>query len=273
MKIEPNRLILNAKIALLLGALFVVSPSITVAQTATPVSGLPSPTAQTPGTEAAPQATLSEPQVSISSPPISTDPALSVAVMPAKEEKKGLAGAEDKVSDSVKALAKRMGNTDSITLDDLNSARQAVAKIDALIDIEKHLRELEKLRAERDDSAARSLSSALPASALSPFNSQAQVASALPLPMPSPVAMPAGIPQNPMSSLGDVTVSRITGSGGRFTAAVKTSDGQTKNVQVGDKLNGGTVSAITSSGVEINHNKSIKVYPVKNVPTVFGNTP
>jgi len=267
MRTAHKSLLLNTQLIAVAAILVAFSPAFGMAQTASPQDA---PATETTIAGQAPPAA----QPALATPPTNTvDPTIAAAAVPAKDEKKGLAGAEDKVSDSVKALSKRLSATENVTLDDLNSARQAVAKIEALIDIEKHLRELEKLRSDRDDSSARSISNSLPASALSPFNSQAQIASALPLPMPSPVAMPNNFPQNGMNSFGDVTVSRITGSDGRFTAAVKTADGQTKNVQVGDKLNGGTVSAITSSGVTVDQNKTIKVFKVKNVQTVFGDTP
>jgi len=187
-----------------------------------------------------------------------------------KDEKggKGFANAEDRLSDSVKGVVKHLGTTENVTLDDLNSARQAVAKIEALIDIEKRLNELEKLRSERE---GKSLMGAIPASALTAFpppqnQSQFQAPPSLP--------MPASVIQNPMLSANNLEVSRIVGSATHASAFIKMPDGQTKTVQVGDHLPEGTVVAITAAGVQLEQNNGTRhIVRVKNVDTVFGNSP
>jgi type IV pilus biogenesis protein PilP len=230
------------------------------AQTATPTAA-PPPSASAAVPDATPKIVLS---------PADIPDASVAAVMPGtdKEEKNGksLGSSEDKVSDSVKGIAKRLSSTDNVTLDDLNSAKQAVTKIEALIDLEKHLNELDKLRSEREGSSRLPMPGAMPMSALSPPPS-AQMPQ---MPMPT---MPASIMQNPMPSFSSLDVTRIIGSDGRFSAVVKTADGQTKTVQVGDHLEGATITAITAGGVELDRNNSKHVIPVKNIQTVFGSTP
>ncbi|MDP9128475.1 MAG: hypothetical protein M3N08_09485, partial [Pseudomonadota bacterium] len=171
-----------------------------------------------------------------------------------------LAAAEGKIPDSVKAIVQRLDkSTDDITLDDLNSARQAVAKIEALIDIEKHLTELDKVRHEREKGA--SLSAMIPASALQPNYALPAVT------QPSLGAGSAPI----MAKLGfDVT--RVSGGGGHYVAILKSGE-ESRSVRVGDHLpDGSEVSSITSSEVVLSREGQHRTLHVKNVDTVFGNS-
>jgi type IV pilus biogenesis protein PilP len=198
---------------------------------------------------------------------------------------RGLAAAEEKITDTAKATVKRLNAADNLTLDDLNAARQAVAKIDALIDIEKRLNELQKLRAERDD---KSLEGALPASALSPMPMRGSGGGSMSnasmptmtmnvpssnIPMMTGGAMQASVLQSATMGSGSLEVSRIIGSNGSYTAVIKTPDGQTHTVERGDHLPEGDVEAITSAGVLLEHNGSKHLIHVKNIETVFGYNP
>jgi type IV pilus biogenesis protein PilP len=185
----------------------------------------------------------------------------------AKSDKK-LAVLEDKVSDSVKDVAKRLGTTtENVTLDDLNSARQAVAKLEALIDIEKHLSDLDKIRSERENNGtSRGLAAAIPASALAPLPMQ------MGTPFPSMATASISPPTPSLMPISAIEVTRILGSDGHFVALMKTPDGQSKPVHVGDHLSdGSSVSGITSKGVVLDENGSKHVIPVKNIDTIFGN--
>lgn len=239
------------------------SPAATATPTPTAVSAsVPAPASPEPAAETAAKI--------IPPPGDAAAMATTAAAVSDKDGKKSLSNVEDKVSDSVKSIAKRLSNTDNVTLDDLNSARQAVAKIEALIDIEKHLNELEKIRSEREG-GGRSGMGSIPASALNPYGN------AMPsLPMPAVSAMPiSAIPGSAIQPLAfsGTDVTRIVGSNGRFSAILKTGDGQTKTVEVGDHVDGATVTSITTAGVELNRNGVKRVLHVKNVRTVFGNTP
>lgn len=246
--------------ALVAFAGFMVAPSVVGAQTTMPAA------------PAAPEVATS---VTAPTPSQPVDPSLATAtsaVTPAPDKdgknSKSLGSAEDKVKDSVKDIAKRLGNTDTVTLDDLNSARQAVAKIEALIDIEKHLNELDKLRSEREGGSHSSMMGAIPASALNPYG-----AGQMPPPLPIPVSAFPASAINPMASFSSIDVSRIIGSNGHFSAVVKTGDGQSKTVSVGDRVDGATVTAITASGVELSRGKTTHVVRVKNVQSVFSDIP
>ncbi|MDX2027612.1 MAG: hypothetical protein SFW62_03135 [Alphaproteobacteria bacterium] len=182
------------------------------------------------------------------------------------KNEKGLAAAEEKVSDSVKSVVKHLNRTaDDVTLDDLNSARQAVAKLEALIDIEKRISELEKIRQEREGGG--SLAAAIPASALRPS------VAAPPMPMSSSpsatpaVAMPAPAP-------GVMELSRVIGSTGHYSAVIKMSDGQLETGRVGDRLSDGSViSKVTMKEVELKQGAAKRTtLRVKNVNTVVGSS-
>jgi len=186
-----------------------------------------------------------------------------LADLPGEKTGKGLSGAEDKAVNQAKDVIKHIGSTDSLTLDDLNTTHQAIAKIEALIDLEKHLNELEKLRNEREGKS--SFASAIPASALQPrFNQQAQA-------QPVHLGMPQAVPAVSLSS---VEVMRVIGSDGHFTAVIKTADGQTRNVQTGDTVPGlGTIVAVSTMGVTVDQNHVHHTLKVKNVRMVFSGTP
>lgn len=183
--------------------------------------------------------------------------------MPAADEEKD-AKDEDahspKIPDSVKGVIKHLSNaTADITLDDLNAAREAVAKLDALIDIEKRLKDLQNLRREREE---KSVANAIPASA---FNMPRGMP--LPLPMAMPSAAPAAAPP------GSVDVVQIAGSNGRYSATVK-EFGTSRLVRVGDKLaDGSVVRNVTSEGVEVEQGKSEHLIRIKGAGTVASESP
>jgi type IV pilus biogenesis protein PilP len=163
---------------------------------------------------------------------------------------------ETKVPDSVREVVKHLtSSTEDITLDDLNAAREAVAKLDALIDIEKRLADLEKLRQERDRSP---LIAAIPSSALSVSNRPPMSESSMP----------------PMMLGSNFSVERVEGGGGHYTAFVKEPNGNTQAVRVGDHLaDGSTVIAIMAEGIELEKGKATHLVMIKNIQTVFGGTP
>ncbi len=185
-------------------------------------------------------------------------------------------GAKDKESDgdltsgevppSVKGIVKRLNlATEGVSLDDLNSAREAVAKLDILIDIEKRLTDLASLRQEREE---KTLTAAIPASALPPVG---QIR-----PPPQIPAYPvadrsldsvAVIPVSP--PLSSVEVTRIVGAGGVYTATIKEGE-KVVTVRQGDKLSDGSVvQSISNRSVTLERNKKTQTVNVKDVAVVF----
>ncbi len=182
---------------------------------------------------------------------------------------KALSSMEDKVTDSAKSVVKRLDTTEATTISDLNSARQTVTRIEAMIDIEKRLGELEKLRNERNSRAFAAvmpmpsgLAGAIPASALQPLPGTVAVASS------SVSASPDSPPVIRFGS-GRPEISRISGTEGRYMAVLKLPDGEKKSVKVGDKLSHGTVRSITSSSVEVADKGNSYTLRVKNVDAIY----
>ncbi len=170
---------------------------------------------------------------------------------------------EDKVVENAKSVVKHLDvASDTMTLADLNRARQTVSRIDAMIDVEKRLNELEKIRSERHGSH-QALEGAIPASAL--------VMPPMSVSPSKPVVL-ASHEEEPVRHVetSRPEISRIYGAGGKYTAVLSFSGGDVKSVHVGDKLaDGETVRAITSSFVEIGGKETSYTLRVKNVDVVY----
>jgi hypothetical protein len=165
----------------------------------------------------------------------------------------------DSVSDVIKHLSAKK---EDITLDDLNAAREAIAKLDALIDIEKRLQDLDKIRDERNKEKEKQLVDAIPKTALAPPPSYMP-------PPPTREGPPRAMPV-PMSM---IDVVRIEGSNGRYGALVKDGDA-VRLVHVGDHLSDGSVVvAVTTQGVEFARDDKTHLAQVKDVQAVFGDSP
>jgi type IV pilus biogenesis protein PilP len=204
---------------------------------------------------------------------VTPDPAdLSMAGAPKGDMGKNVSALEDKATDNARSIVKSLDGTDTLTLEDLNRARQTIARIDALIDVEKRLTELEKLRNERTGG---SMAGAIPASALNPggrfMNAGMGMGAPQPMAAPAPV-MPMAMPVMAQSMSG-TEVTRIMGTDGKYSAVLKTSDGDMHTVRPGDQINGKTVRSISSSSVTLEEKGGeSKVLHVKNVDMVFSET-
>jgi type IV pilus biogenesis protein PilP len=183
---------------------------------------------------------------------------------------KNISTMEDKVSENAKNIVKHLDSgSDTTTLADLNRARQTITRIDAMIEVERRLNELEKLRNERRDvrstSLSASLAGAIPASALGAGSRSS----------PAPVAPPAFTGEDqkakPVATIQQrPEISRIYGTGGQYVAVLKFAGGEVKSVRAGDKLtDGDTVRAITSSSVDIGGKGTSYTLHVKNIDVVF----
>ena len=152
------------------------------------------------------------------------------------KSKNNLGPLEDKVTDSIKSTVKQFSSTDSVNLEDLNTAHQAIAKLEVLIEIEKRLAELDKIKSERN--GEKNLAASIPASALS----------APPPPPPVPAFMPPPVstgmeqPFSPAPFKSHVDVSRVIGADGHYAAVI-----QDKTMYVGDTLPDGSVIVSISS--------------------------
>lgn len=216
--------------------------------------------------------------------PAETPGPLTSAAMPVEPEKKEPAKVEEKkeekavqetsgsdipssgpkVPDSVKGVVDKLDTaTDDVTLEDLNSAREAVAKLDVLIDIEKRLSDLVSIRKDREEKMSGALSAMIPSSAL---RASAQPVAAQPVPMPVSVSAPfvsSGEPEK-------IEITRIVGADGRYVAYTPDGD-KMKLLRQGDKLaDGSVVESISRTGVRLALGKKKITIPVHDVQNVFG---
>lgn len=189
------------------------------------------------------------------------------------EIKKTFPPLEDKAVANAQNVIKHLdGSSEAVTLDELNTARQAVARLDAMIDLEKHLNELEKMRGERSASPARSMASLIPASALAPSPSSLSPASA----STTPINVGENLNEVPLRpikkerSAGRVEVVRIMGIGGNYAATLKMEDGTMRPCKTGDHLNDHSiVRFISASSVVLDENGETHTLHVRNVDAVF----
>lgn len=174
-----------------------------------------------------------------------------------------------KIPDSVKKTVKRLNKaTEGVTLEDLNAAREAIAKLDILIDIEKRLSDLDKIRQEREEI---SMEGAGASGSLGMRNGQIPAAMLAPPPMPAPVVQAAPAPM-PVIELPppSVDIVRIAGSAGRYTATIKTGEDKTTIVREGDKLSDGSiVKNISARGLTLQRDKKTHTVDIKEVAVVL----
>lgn len=176
---------------------------------------------------------------------------------------KSISQMEEKASSNARDVVKRLDSSpDSMTMEDLNSARQAVARLDAMIDVEKRLAELEKVRGAGGNSSSHSLAAAIPASALAP------------MPSTSPAAAPAPAhvveKEKPKSGIAGIEVSRIVGADGKYSAVLKMPGGEMKPVRPGDVITDhATVRWISSSTVLVEEYGETHTLRIKNVNAIF----
>ena len=163
-----------------------------------------------------------------------------------KKMPKAMMRMDAKVPDSVKDVIKHLSNkAEDITLDDLNAAREAVAKLDALIDIEKRLVDLDKIRNEREKENDKKIADAIPKTALMPPPSY------MPPPMPVERSSEPKVAAMPKPMPVELEIIRIEGSNSHYGALVK--DGDTTHlVHAGDHLSDGSVVlSVSTQGVEL----------------------
>jgi len=190
-------------------------------------------------------------------------------VRSAESLEKSVARTEEKVIESARELVKKLDSSaDETALSDLNKARQTVSRIEAMIDVEKRLTELDRLRNERRGgpqmgNIPAALAGAIPASALTMPRGAAKSGKSYLAPNSNQMVVMPAKPSRP-------TIARIIGTNGKYIAVLKMSEKEEKAVKVGDKVSDGeTVRAITSSSVEIGGKGTSYTLNVKNVDVVY----
>jgi len=244
-------MVYGSALALMLGGIDVHAADAPVVSSPPMVTPMVSPSAP-----AAPSAPIVNNAATPSSPTMT---------MPAKagdDLGKAVAAQAESAMENGKNATKHLeASSDSLTMEDMNSARQSIARIDLMIELEKHMAELDKVRSEHGGgmmpSAATSLANTIPASALTP---------------PTRIAIPAmssseSEPFNTVVTGYDVV--RITGNDGKYVAILKMPNGDKRPVRVGDRVGASTVRWISASALELGNDQSSKVLHVKNVDMVY----
>lgn len=201
---------------------------------------------------------------------LGASPALAqeAAVLSNESVEKSATKTGDKVIESAKKVLGQLDKVpDETSLEELNRARQTISRIEAMIEVERRLGELDRLRKDRRGGQGavvpEALINAIPMQALG-LPSKPSVSSAF-------ESDGAGF-DRPMSS-SRPQVSRIYGVGGKYTAVLKYPGGITKPVNAGDKISANeVVKAISPMSVEIGGKGKGSQYTlyVKDVAVVHG---
>ncbi|MBI1273824.1 MAG: type IV pilus biogenesis protein PilP [Alphaproteobacteria bacterium] len=147
------------------------------------------------------------------------------------------------------------------TIEDMNQARAALARLELMVDIEQKLSDLDEVRRKRGEGG---MGAMIPSSALGmPGNGGDMGGIGMGMPMQQ---------QQPVFT--SYEVSRIVGTEGTYSAVVNVGNGRMISVRPGDQLpDGSTVRAITSGGVNITSakgkEKTIRVNSVGLPATVM----
>lgn len=234
-----------------------VPPATTIAQATPPAV----PNSVVPNSMSAPSVVepLTPPIAEVSSPPHNETSTSHVS-------SQSLSSLENKVVDDAKDAVKKLSAaSNQMSLEDLNTAKMALAKIDAIIDIEKRLSELEHIRNERTHTNDAPSVPQVAASSFQPPPLMTTVSRALPS-----VSQDLDAPPPPPPPKAEYTIDRIVGSPGHYLA-VLSSNGQTKSVHVGDKLsNSVEVIEISPLGVTLNQDGHTRELTVKGVNQTYG---
>lgn len=176
------------------------------------------------------------------------------------ESSKGEGLKSPKVPDSVVSVINKLNTTSTnTTLDDLNTAREAVAKLDVLIDIEKRLNDLAKLRKARAESRE-SMVSPIPASSLLPSGVDRVQAS----------SSSRRVEAAPVMSSSSMKVDRIYGANGRYQALIDVGSGKSVPVKEGDKISDGSVvQSISKNGVVLVKDKKTRTIKVNDMLSAY----
>jgi type IV pilus biogenesis protein PilP len=236
------------------------TPPVAVTPAAAKMPAVPSPVPAGPA--AVTPAALGSGVVAAAVPPVPGAPDASKG----QEMRKSVSTQEDKVTESAKNMVKRLDtSTDAMTLADMNSARQTITRIDAMIDLEKRLGELEKLRKDHTVGTlptAGMLANAIPNGAINASQLQ-------PPPRSTLASSEAKIDKHPVVETHPEIV-RIFGTDGKYTAVIKFPNGEVKAARVGDQVASDfLVRSITSSSVGVDGKGEFYTLHIKNVDAFY----
>ncbi|MEJ0061699.1 MAG: hypothetical protein WDO70_00475 [Alphaproteobacteria bacterium] len=163
-------------------------------------------------------------------------------------------GEDKEIPDQVKSVMKKLetGKID-LSLEDMNQARAALARLDLLLELEQKMHDLEKARAKREggDDMASEVGAMLPSGVTKMPRGMQKASLAVPVTELASASAPRRTPS--AVSPADYEVHKIVGAGGRYSADLDSAqDGKTINVRAGDKLADGTeVQLIDATTVQL----------------------
>lgn len=171
-------------------------------------------------------------------------PALIQATLPAVVADDDMPEDSKKIPTQVTAVVKKLQDAKvDLSLEDMNQARAALARLDLLLELEQKMTDLDKARAKRTGAdMADDVSAMLPRGVA---RMPGRGAMAVEMPVVTPVAMRTPV-------VATYTVQRINGIDGSYTAQLSSATDEKTTVHVGDKLSdGSTVTGITASTVSV----------------------
>lgn len=212
---------------------------------------------------------------------VSSAPSAGILVPAAKTTRgegvlKNVGNMEEKAIESAQSAIKALEAADSATFEEMNAARQASVRIEAMIELERRVAELNKIRGERGSGrSSYPLAGAIPASALTalPIVSESDDVVEVIKPARRSSTKAAVVRSAPEPVSEQYEVSRIYGVEGKYVAVLSSSGGSPRSVRVGDQLPGGaTVKSITSSSVHIDGRGGAYTARVRNIDVVYGSS-
>ena len=152
-----------------------------------------------------------------------------------------------KMPSQVKDVVKKLQDAKvDLSLEDMNQARAALARLDLLLELEQKMGDLDKVRAKRAGADMADEVSAMLPRGVAHMPSRGGV---MPVDMSAPVVTPV-VMRAPVA--GSYTVQRINGIDGSYMAVLSGAGDDKTNVRVGDKLpDGSTVTEITAHTVQL----------------------
>lgn len=250
-----------------------IAAAVPAAATSTPTQGTSSPVA----VAVAPTAGEAKPaEAAADAKPVTLTEKTVVPEDKVKLDDENRTGSGDKVPPQVTAVVEKLrGAKVDLSLEDMNQARAALARLDLLLELEQKMHDLQQARTKNDaGSMSADISGMLPTQVAAmgrrgnmPVLPVTPVAAADLAPVMKPVMKPTALPPQ-------YEIQRINGINGEYSAVVRSRlDSKTSTVRVGDTLSDGTeVLAITPSSIKLRDPGEGKVSTVKieNVSNVSG---
>lgn len=246
------------------------SPSMAPVPVATK-DGLPTPTQATPAPAVATAAPVTSATGSVAPPALgnATTPSLVALDSPT-----GTAS-DKEVPPQVQAVVDKLrGAKIDLSLEDMNQARAALARLDLLLELEQKMHDLQEARAKHDGATlGTDISGLLPTQVAAMSRRGNMPVMPTPLALPVAESMPVK-PAKPRAAPSQYEVQRIIGLDGSYSALLKSvADTKTTTVKAGDTLSDGSeVVSVTPKSIKLRDPDDGKthVIAIENVSALSG---